>query len=115
MSIAIFPPTSFDPPQFPVRRFTVEEYHRLGEVGVLTEDDRVELIEGLVVPKMNRSPLHDVSLSMLQKRLASLLPASWDLRTQMAITTAVVNQSRISPSFAGRWSATSIIIRVPMK
>ena len=28
------------------RRFTVEEYHRLAEVGILRENDRVELIEG---------------------------------------------------------------------
>jgi Uma2 family endonuclease len=31
------------------RLFTVEEYHRMGEAGVLTEDDRVELIEGEIV------------------------------------------------------------------
>ena len=26
------------------RRFTVEEYHRMGEVGILRQDERVELI-----------------------------------------------------------------------
>lgn len=31
------------------KRFTVEEYHRLGEVGVLHEDDRIELIDGELV------------------------------------------------------------------
>jgi Uma2 family endonuclease len=31
------------------RRWTVGEYHRMGEVGVLSKDDRVELIEGDVV------------------------------------------------------------------
>jgi Uma2 family endonuclease len=31
------------------RLLTVEEYHRMGEVGILTEDDRVELIEGELV------------------------------------------------------------------
>src|SRR5256885_1313519 len=30
--------------------FTVETYHRLGELGVFHEDDRVELINGQVVP-----------------------------------------------------------------
>ena len=30
-------------------RFTVEEYHRMGETGLLGEDDRVELIDGEVV------------------------------------------------------------------
>ena len=28
------------------RRFTVEEYHRTAEAGILHEDDRVELIGG---------------------------------------------------------------------
>lgn len=29
--------------------FTVDEYHKMGESGILTEDDRVELIEGELV------------------------------------------------------------------
>ena len=29
--------------------FTVDEYHRMGEAGIFTEDDRVELIEGEIV------------------------------------------------------------------
>lgn len=31
------------------RPFTVKEYQRMGEVGILNEDDRVELIEGEIV------------------------------------------------------------------
>jgi Uma2 family endonuclease len=31
------------------RRFTVEEYHRMGEAGILHEDDRIELIEGDII------------------------------------------------------------------
>jgi Uma2 family endonuclease len=31
------------------RRFTVEEYHRMGEAGILRGDERVELIEGELV------------------------------------------------------------------
>jgi Uma2 family endonuclease len=30
-------------------RFTVEEYHKMGEAGIFSEDDRVELIDGEVV------------------------------------------------------------------
>ena len=36
-------------PAAPRRLFTGDEYHRMGEVGILTEDDRVELIEGELV------------------------------------------------------------------
>ena len=30
-------------------RFTVHDYHSMGEAGILHEDDRVELIEGEIV------------------------------------------------------------------
>jgi len=36
------------------RRFTVHDYHRMGEAGILHEDDRVELIEGEVVERHYR-------------------------------------------------------------
>jgi Uma2 family endonuclease len=31
------------------RLFTMDEYHKLGESGVLDEDDRVELVEGELI------------------------------------------------------------------
>lgn len=31
------------------RHFTVEEYHRMAQAGILSEDDRVELVEGEIV------------------------------------------------------------------
>jgi Uma2 family endonuclease len=68
------------------RRFTVAEYHRLIELGVLTEDDNLELIEGYLVLKMSRKPPHDGTLHRLIKRLTRHLPAGWDLRIQSAIT-----------------------------
>ena len=35
--------------RFTRRRFTVEEYHRMGEAGILDEDDPVELIAGEII------------------------------------------------------------------
>lgn len=35
--------------RIPRRRFTTTEYHLMGEAGVLTEDDRVELLDGQIV------------------------------------------------------------------
>jgi Uma2 family endonuclease len=40
------------------RRFTLEEYHRMGEVGIFHEDDRVELIEGEIVEMSPIGRLH---------------------------------------------------------
>lgn len=37
------------PAELPRHRFDVEEYHRMGEAGLFTEDDRVELIRGEIV------------------------------------------------------------------
>jgi Uma2 family endonuclease len=35
--------------QLVTRRFTVDDFYRMAQAGILTEDDRVELIEGQVV------------------------------------------------------------------
>jgi Uma2 family endonuclease len=73
---------------FPVQRFTVEQYRRLGEAGVLKPSDRVELLEGWIVPKMNHNPLHDGTIELVDNALRSLLPEGWRLRIQSAITTS---------------------------
>jgi Uma2 family endonuclease len=72
----------------PVRRFTVDEYHRMSEAGVLGEDDRVELLEGWVVPKVPQSPLHAAAIGLVQERLGQALPAGFHIRVQSPLTTA---------------------------
>ena len=39
-------------------RYTVDEYRRMGEAGILGEDDRVELIEGEIVDMAPRGSRH---------------------------------------------------------
>ena len=75
-------------PQFPVRRFTIEEYHRLSEVGLLGEEDRVELLEGLIVPKMIHKPPHDAAVELGNAALVARLPPGWRVRIQSAVTTS---------------------------
>jgi Uma2 family endonuclease len=74
-------------PPYPIYRFTVKQYHRMIETGILTADDQVELLEGWVVPKMPHNPPHDGTGWLVQTALLSRLPKGWILRVQSAITT----------------------------
>lgn len=53
----------------PVRRFTVEEYHRMGQVGLLGEDERVELIDGWILPMSPVGSRHAACVSLLNRVL----------------------------------------------
>jgi Uma2 family endonuclease len=44
--------------ELPRRLFTVEEYHRMAEAGILGEDERVELIEGEIIQMAPIGPRH---------------------------------------------------------
>lgn len=44
------------------RRFDVEDYHRMGKAGILTEDDRVELIDGEVLAMTPIGPRHNAAV-----------------------------------------------------
>ena len=59
------PPESaaVEPPESPLparekRKFTVAEYYRMAEVGVLGRDERIELIEGEIIVMAPIGPLH---------------------------------------------------------
>ena len=51
------------------RALTVAEYHRMGEVGILTEDDRVELIEGELIAMSPIGSEHSGTVNALNHRL----------------------------------------------
>ena len=63
----IDPPRETDIPPFPVRKFTVAEYHRLLEVALLKSGDPYELLEGWIVPKLKRSPPNAYTTTCLQQ------------------------------------------------
>ncbi|HTI83058.1 MAG TPA: Uma2 family endonuclease [Acetobacteraceae bacterium] len=51
------------------RLLTVDEYHRMGEAGILTEDDRVELIEGELVAMAPIGSEHVAATNALNRLL----------------------------------------------
>jgi len=87
MSVVVALPAPVPP--FAVRRFTVDEYHRMIDSGILTENDEVELLDGCIVPKMPRNPPHDAAVDQRNDALRARLPAGWRVRVQSAITLGV--------------------------
>jgi len=82
------PPTStFAPPTGLLKRFTVDEYHKMIQAGVFEEDDRFELLEGWIVHKVTKNPIHENTIDRLQDALRARLP-NYRIRLQSAITTA---------------------------
>jgi Uma2 family endonuclease len=58
-------------------RFRVDQYERMGDAGILTESDRVELIDGQVMNKMTKNRPHVVAAQLAHDALVRLLPAGW--------------------------------------
>lgn len=75
-------------PPLPFHRFTVEQYHRLGELGILTPEDQVELLEGWIVRKMNQRPIHSFIVRSLNECFMRQLPQGWICQCQLPVTTA---------------------------
>src|SRR5512145_2452267 len=55
------------------RRFTVEEYHRMGEAGILPEDNRLELIAGDIVVREPIGAYHAGTVARLNRLWTSRL------------------------------------------
>lgn len=68
-----------------LRKFTVAEYDELNRSGVLGPKDRVELLEGYLVPRMSHNPPHAGPVYLLMAVLPDLLPAGWVFRSQLPV------------------------------
>ncbi|MBI2761712.1 MAG: Uma2 family endonuclease [Chloroflexi bacterium] len=64
------------------RRFTVDEYHCMGEAGILTEDDRVELIDGEIVEMAPIGGGHMWGVNLLVQSLGEQLRRRAYISTQ---------------------------------
>ncbi len=73
-------------PELPVYRISVEKYHDMIRAGILGEDDPIELLEGLLVPKMPKYAPHATANNLLAAALARIVPDGFVLRVQDPIT-----------------------------
>jgi Uma2 family endonuclease len=67
-------------------RFKVTEYHRLIDLGILTEDDQLELLDGHLVNKLSRNPDHDTGIDLFREAVSRHIPPGRMLRCQEAVT-----------------------------
>ena len=67
-----------------VHLMSVEEYHRAGQTGVLS--DNVELLRGIVVTKMPKSPLHELVADKLMDLLLAQVPGEFKVRREGPLT-----------------------------
>jgi Uma2 family endonuclease len=67
------------------RSFTVAEYERMSETGILSEQDRVELIEGEIIKMSPVGERHAACVDALAELLKELLGRSVNVRVQNPI------------------------------
>jgi Uma2 family endonuclease len=85
-TVSVRPPGAAGGKPGPGARLSLEEYHDLIERGVLTEDDRVELLDGELVAKMTKKPPHSLATCLTRRALDGIVPAGWYVRSQEPVT-----------------------------
>jgi Uma2 family endonuclease len=85
-------------PAFDPGRVTRERYWGLVADGVIGPDDRVELLEGVIVAMSPHGPPHSFVIGTLTSRLGALVPTGTFLRVQLPLD--VSDWSTPEPDFA---------------
>ncbi len=89
MSLVDFTPGfSFDRAALPpvqVWRLSVEQYEEMVRSGILSEDDPVELLDGWLVPKMPKKPLHVMATELVRDALVNVIPDGWHVNSQQPL------------------------------
>ena len=81
-----------------VRRWTRQEYERMTEAGVLTENDRVELIGGEILTVTPQKSPHATAMVLTLEALRRVLPPDLHLRSQLPL--ALGDDSEPEPDVA---------------
>ncbi len=82
----------------PKQLFTVSEYYKMAEVGILKPTNRVELINGEIIQKSPIKSPHANAISILEELLFEQLIKKVTIRTQSPIR--ISNISEPEPDFA---------------
>jgi Uma2 family endonuclease len=67
------------------KRFTADEYQQMGQVGILSEDDRVELIDGEIIAMTPIGPRHCASVDRMTRAFVTKAGESAIVRMQGSV------------------------------
>lgn len=71
-----------------VHCFSIDDYHRMIDAGILTKNDRVELLSGVITEMLPIGSKHATAVLIANELLVRLLPKDWHVRVQLPITLA---------------------------
>ncbi|MFN7928281.1 MAG: Uma2 family endonuclease [Blastocatellia bacterium] len=86
----------------PRRRFTVEEYHRMAEAGILAPEERIELIEGEVIEMAAIGPRHAMCVDRIDEVIREKLGRIIHLRAQNPIRLSNITEPQPDITLAKR-------------
>jgi Uma2 family endonuclease len=99
------------------RRLTVEEYHRMIEAGILDEDERLELLEGVIVAMSPQKDRHAWPVELLTRLLVEALGDAYRVRAQLPLSLDANNEPepdlavvRAGRRVKGRHPATAALV-----
>lgn len=84
----------------PLHPLSVDDYHRMIEAGILGEDDRVELLEGVLVEVSPEGPAHATVIARLARHLFVALAERPDLMVRVGNPLTLRPRSEPEPDLA---------------
>ena len=82
-TVAVEPELEIEPGD--LYRISLEVYRSMGDLGLLFPEDRVELLDGLLVKKMTKKPRHSTVTQRIFMRFIPSLPTGWCARMEQPI------------------------------
>ena len=95
--IATISPSTSTKPRPELYRLSVDQYHQMVSAGILTENDRIQLLEGFLYEMSPIGSPHSTCVQLIAKELESLLTESYHVRIQQPVT---LEDSELEPDIA---------------
>ena len=70
-----------------IKRLSVDHYHAMIRAGVFADDERIELLEGLLIHKVTKYPPHTFANRRLKEFFERSIPTGYFVATQDPVTT----------------------------